>query len=214
MCPVGLRLLLPTIVEALLPRIGFSWTLRTVGFIIVLQLIAFIFLQHRLPPRRSGPIVEWAAFREPVYTLFAVGIFFINWGVWFAFYYVTSFGASILDLPTSTSINLLLIVNGVGIPARILPAYLADKYFGPLNTLIVASLISSMVLFSWTAVTSPPGLEVFCVIYGIASAAVLGLFPATLASLTEDLRKTGTRMGMGFTIISFACLTGPPSKLF
>jgi MFS family permease len=39
---------------------------------------------------------------------------------------------------------------------------------------------------------------------------VQGLWPSTLSSLTPDLSKTGVRMGMGFTIVSFACLTGPP----
>ena len=37
-----------------------------------------------------------------------------------------------------------------------------------------------------------------------------GLFPAALASLTADLRRAGARMGMGFLIVSLACLTGPP----
>lgn len=37
-----------------------------------------------------------------------------------------------------------------------------------------------------------------------------GLFPAVLSSLTTDLKKTGTRLGMAFSCVSFACLTGPP----
>ena len=37
-----------------------------------------------------------------------------------------------------------------------------------------------------------------------------GLFPATLASLTTNLKKMGVRIGMVFSIISIACLTGPP----
>ena len=205
-------LLYPGVVESLLPSIGFAWTLRVIGFIMLaLQLVSFAFLRHRIPPRKSGPLIEWAAFRELPYTFFAIGIFLINWGVWFALVYVTSFGASVLRVSTPMSINLLLIMNGVGIPGRIIPAYLADKYFGPMNTLVFASLLGSVVLFCWIAITSLPSLEVFCVLYGVASAGILGLFPATLASLTDDLRKTGTRMGMVFTIISFACLTGPPS---
>ena len=36
------------------------------------------------------------------------------------------------------------------------------------------------------------------------------LFPATLASLTSDLKKAGVRMGMVFSVVGFACLTGPP----
>lgn len=51
----------------------------------------------------------------------------------------------------------------------------------------------------------------FCVLQtGMFGATVQGLFPAALSSLTTDLRKAGTRMGMVYSIISFANLTGPP----
>lgn len=45
---------------------------------------------------------------------------------------------------------------------------------------------------------------------GIFGATVQGLFPAALSSLTTDLQKAGTRMGMVYSIVSFANLTGPP----
>jgi MFS family permease len=53
-------------------------------------------------------------------------------------------------------------------------------------------------------------LFVFAAIYGSGSAGLQSMFPAGLSSLTTDMRKQGTRMGMGFSIVSFACLTGPP----
>ena len=58
--------------------------------------------------------------------------------------------------------------------------------------------------------TSEAGLIVFAVIYGIFGAGIQALFAATLSSLTTDLKKIGVRIGMVFTVISFACLTGPP----
>lgn len=97
----------------------------------------------------------------------------------------------------------------MGFFGRLIPAYLADRYFGPLNTLIPFVFISGLVLFCWVAVSSHGGLVVFAVIYGLFSASIQGLFPAILSSLTTDLKKTGVRMGMVFTIVSFACLTGP-----
>lgn len=57
---------------------------------------------------------------------------------------------------------------------------------------------------------SPGGLYAWTVFYGIAAGGIQSLFPAGLSSLTTDLRKSGTRMGMVFTINSFATLTGPP----
>lgn len=37
-----------------------------------------------------------------------------------------------------------------------------------------------------------------------------GLVANALSSLTLDMRKVGTRMGMVFSIIAFTVLTGPP----
>jgi len=47
-------------------------------------------------------------------------------------------------------------------------------------------------------------------VYGMSAAAIQSLFPAALSSLTTDLSMAGTRMGMVFSIVSFAVLTGPP----
>ena len=47
-----------------------------------------ILLRPRLPPRKVGPVVEWAAFREPTYVLFAIGMFLIFWALYFGFFYV------------------------------------------------------------------------------------------------------------------------------
>jgi MFS family permease len=101
-------------------------------------------------------------------------------------------------------------MNGVGVVGRIVPNFLADRYFGPLNSLIPVCLFSGTLTFCWIAVSSRGGLYAWAVIYGIVAAAIQSLFPATLSSLTTDLRMAGTRMGMVFTIVSFAVLTGPP----
>jgi MFS family permease len=48
------------------------------------------------------------------------------------------------------------------------------------------------------------------VLYGFFGAGIQSLFPASCASLTTDLSKMGVRTGMCFTVVSVACLTGPP----
>lgn len=65
-------------------------------------------------------------------------------------------------------------------------------------------------LFAWIGVHSTGALFTFAAIYGAGSAGSQSLFPATLSSLTTDMSKAGVRMGMGFSVVSFACLTGPP----
>ena len=75
-------LVFPAIVEQLLPKVGFGWTLRVIAFLVAaIMIVCGIFIRPRLPPRKSGPIVEWAAFNELPYLLFAVAAFLYFWYV-------------------------------------------------------------------------------------------------------------------------------------
>lgn len=130
-------------------------------------------------------------------------------GVYFAFYYLASFSRDVIGLSYTSSLNLLLILNGVGSIGRLVPNYLADR-FGPINVFIPTALFAGVCVLCWTAVDSRAGLYVWASFYGMAAGGIQSLFPAGLSSLTTDLRKAGVRMGMVFTIVSFATLTGPP----
>jgi MFS family permease len=200
----------PIIIQQLLPRIGFPWTIRVCGFIMLLTNIYTIaFYRTRLPPRRTGPLVEWSSFKEWPFMLYCAASFFNFWGLYFAFFFVGSFGREILGMSYPDSINLLLTMVAVGFIWRLLPNYFADK-IGSLNMLLPFTMLAGTMLFAWIGVHSRSSLFVFAAIYGSGSAGMQSLFPAGLSSLTEDLKKAGVRMGMGFTIVSFACLTGPP----
>ena len=101
-------------------------------------------------------------------------------------------------------------MNAVGLPGRLLCGLIADRALGPVNTLTAVTFLSGVLLYCWSAVSTLGGLFTFCVIYGIFAAGVQSLFPAACASLTTDLQKMGVRTGMCFSVVSIACLTGPP----
>lgn len=204
-------LMFPAVVGHLLPKIGFPWTMRVLGLLTLVMLLpSWLLLRSRVPPRKTGPLVEWAAFKEPSYTLFAIGMFLNFWGIYVAFFYTNTFGMQIVGLSREQATNLLMVLNGVGVFFRILPNYAADRWTGPLNLLIPSTLVSGVMLLVWIAVSDRVGLYIFAVLYGIFAASAQSLFPATLASISPDVKKLGTRLGMVLTIISFASLTGPP----
>ncbi len=79
----------PLIAQQLLPRLGFGWTVRIMGFVVLFNAIVILSIAHvRLSPRKSGPLVEWKAFKELPYTLFCIGMFLNLWAVYFAYFYV------------------------------------------------------------------------------------------------------------------------------
>ena len=201
----------PTIARQLMPKIGFPWTVRIMGFMmLVVGSVYCSLLKPRLPPRKSGPMFEFSAFKEPPYSLFLIGIFMIGLGQYFAFYYISSFAVDVLKVSYATSVNVLLVLNGVGILGRLIPSYFADKYTGPYNVLIPFCFISSIVLFFWPLVHTQGELYAWAVCYGFFVAGFQGIFPAVLTTLTKDMSRVGTRNGMGFAIMGVGTLVGPP----
>lgn len=113
-------------------------------------------------------------------------------------------------MPYTTSLNLVMVLNGVGIPARVIPGYLADRYLGVLNVLIIALVGNVIILWSWLSVKSIAMYYVWTVSYGLFAAAFQSLFPTTVAAYSTDITKTGTRLGMAFGAIGFSALVGGP----
>lgn len=82
-------MIFPLIARQLLPRVGFAWTVRVMAFVILFNsIIALSLARLRLPARQTGPLVEWAAFKERRYALFCVAMFFNVWALFFAYFYV------------------------------------------------------------------------------------------------------------------------------
>lgn len=201
----------PVVVQQLLPRIGFPWTMRVLGLINAVTFApGFLFLRQRLPPRKSGPFFEWAAFKEAPYTLYAIGMYLNFWGLYVAFFYVGSFGREIIGVSQETSITLIIIMNSLGIVGRVIPSAISDWKTGPFNALIPCTSTTAVMIFGWMGVRSMGDMYAFTVLYGFFAAGVQSLFPAASSSLTTDLKKTGIRFGMLLSIVSFASLTGSP----
>ncbi|RSL96054.1 hypothetical protein CDV31_013613 [Fusarium ambrosium] len=189
-------------------NVGFPWTLRTMGFVMLATYIpCLIWFEPRLPPRKSGPWIDTSAFTELPFIFFSMSMFFNFWGLYFAFFYLGTYARDQVGI--SEPIYLLMILNGVGIFGRIAPSLIADKWTGMLNALIPLSFCSSLLVYCWAAVKSTGGLYVFAVIYGFVAAALQALFPAVATTMTPDPSRTGTRVGMILGIVSFANLTGP-----
>ncbi|KAJ4188562.1 hypothetical protein NW767_011849 [Fusarium falciforme] len=201
----------PLIAQQLMPKIGFRWTVRVMGLVVLVASILIMLLARtRLPPRKAGPLVELAAFKELSYVLFAVAMFFTLWPTWISYNYARQYATDKLDGTASDSFTILIVINAVGIPGRMVAAWLADRYFGAVNVFIPTILSAGICIYMWSQVHTLPGGFVWVSVFGYFGAGIQSLFPSTCASLTKDLSKAGTRIGMIFTIISFAALTGSP----
>ena len=110
----------------------------------------------------------------------------------------------------ASSTNLVTIINAAGIPARLFMGFAADRFTGPMNGIIPFIFLVGVMAFSWIGVTTVGGMYAFTSVLGVILGAFQCLFPTTIASLHTDLSKNGVRLGMAFSVFSFAGLTGPP----
>ena len=187
---------------------GFPWTVRVMGFVMLaIYLPCLLLFRPRLPPRKVGPLIDKSAFTELPFVFFSLSMFFSFWGLYFSFFYLGTFARDRIGM--DDSINLLMVLNGVGIVGRIIPNIIGDRWTGMFNMLVPLIFAASLMVYCWAAVHSEDSLYIFAVIYGLIAAALQALFPAVATTMTPELNRTGTRVGMIFSIVSLATLTGP-----
>ncbi|VDC05949.1 unnamed protein product [Peniophora sp. CBMAI 1063] len=198
------------IFRQLLDRIGFGWTTRAMGFIALATLaMSLVIMPRRMTPRTRRAMFEAAAWREMPYTLFCVGNFLSFMGTFIPFFSLPAYASVHTDASPTLAFYTLGILNASSAIGRIISSFLADR-IGPLNMLIPCSFITSVLAFCWISVDSVGGLVTFAVLYGLFSGALLALARASLASLTNDVSRMGTRMGMASALGGVGLLIGNP----
>lgn len=188
--------------------VGFAWTMRVMALIMLITHIpSIIGYRPYIPPRSTGPLVEWSAFREKTFVTFVAAMSLCFWGLYMAFFYLGTFARGTIHL--SNSLHLVIVLNGVGVIGRMLPNILAYRFTGITNMNIICNIICAICIFCWMAIDSAGGLYAWSVVDGLFAGAAQALFPTMATHQTTDMSKIGTRTGMIFTIISFFCLTSP-----
>ncbi|KAH7349165.1 major facilitator superfamily domain-containing protein, partial [Pyrenochaeta sp. MPI-SDFR-AT-0127] len=203
-------LIYPGMVRTLLPTIGFGWTLRAIGFV---QLgtfaIALVCSKPKAVSKEPGPVLDWIVFKEPVFTLLLVGSFLAFLGVFFPFFFLSSYAREKQGMTYTDSFNLTLTLNGVGFAGRLLPSALA-RFIGTLNVFIIMVFASALCMYTWIPVHSTPGLYAWTTFYSLSVGGVQSLSLAVVPVITSDMSKIGARLGIIFGAIGFGALIGSP----
>ena len=208
--PIG-GIIFPIIFSRLQPKIGFGWATRVIAFIILgLSVVPVIFMRPRMPPSaRVRSLVDKTAFGDFVFMNFAVGATLAFLVLYTAYFYIQVFDElnhlSSLDFAPYT----VTLMNVGSVFGRILPTYLGDK-FGALNSSIVCTLGSAVLLFGWMGIHNLAGVVVFTLLYGITSGGVVTVSSAAIMNLSPDMSRLGTRLGMAFTLAGIGVLIGTP----
>lgn len=80
----------PLLAQRLIPKIGFRWTVRIMGFVMMCNMaVVLVIARNRLPPRKSGPLVDMSAFKDLPWVLFVISTFLMFLALFFAVTYVS-----------------------------------------------------------------------------------------------------------------------------
>lgn len=199
----------PIMVHRLINTIGFHWTARTLGFVLLASnIFPVLIIKSRLPPRGGRQLLELHAFKELPYALFAVCNFLGFMGVYTAIFYLQSYAVQ-NGIGSELAFYMTSILNAGSIFGRLVPNYLADK-MGPLNVMAPYIGVCAILALCWIRIDNVAGIVVFAILYGYFSGAFVSLPPAVVASITKDMSHLGTRLGMVFFCSSIGVLIGTP----
>lgn len=100
--------------DCLVNNIGFGWTVRTIGFMLLgLQIIALLTVRSRLKhiPKPVDIMEFLRPFKETPYLLNALGCFFTIWGILIPFNYIALSSES-AGISPDLAVYLIPILNG------------------------------------------------------------------------------------------------------
>ncbi|KAF7158195.1 hypothetical protein CNMCM5623_002861 [Aspergillus felis] len=204
-------ILYPIIFHKLCDRIGFSWTVRAIGLVIfVTLLIPLCVFRVRVRPSGKRKPMDLRAFKEPAYTFFVLGglLTFVSLNIPFFYiqYYAISKGISANEM----GFYLLSIITTGSVFGRVFPNFFANRV-GPFNIVFSCTIICGALMFSLVNLSSLAGLVVVSLLYGFFSGAFVSLPPTCFVQLSPDRSLIGTRMGMGYVVMTAGNLVGTPA---
>jgi MFS family permease len=208
----------PILLQYLLPKVGFAWSSRIVGFILLgLAVPTNLFIKSRLPPRRNadGTIKmgsvwpDLTLYLDPRFSLCAAGIFLMEIGLFVPLTFIVSYAADHGQNATDSYV-ILSLLNAGSVLGRFLPGLAADR-MGRFNIIMVTILLCTATTIGlWLpAGNSRPILIAYAVLFGFASGSNLGLVPVCLGQLC-DARDYARYYTAAMLVASFGSLLGSP----
>ncbi|ETS81753.1 hypothetical protein PFICI_06755 [Pestalotiopsis fici W106-1] len=224
--------LFPLMLQSLLPQVGWAWSIRALGFVLmVLCGISIAFCRSRIPPRK-GTATTWRD-TLPDHRIFldgtgamaltTAGVLLTDLAYFIPItytpsYYITRQGLSSeesLEGSAAFAYQLLAILNVASCVGRYVAGDLADR-FGRYNTMIVSLFLCTISLLClWLTDILVPGLEsdglliAFVVLFGFQSGSNVSLTPICLGQLC-DTEEYGRYYASCFTVVAFGVLISLP----
>lgn len=207
-------LTIPLILKTTLPRYGYPWSIRILGFLFLgFLLVGNALMKARIPPSpamKRRAIISPSIFADLRFSLLTISVFGFEVVLFGALGILPTYATS-ADYPAATGFYLISVLNGISCLGRVLPGYLADR-IGRFNTLlifVVLTLFFMLVLWLPVGATSLPATFVFAALFGFGTGSWMALTPACIGQLCRA-EEFGRYYGTLYFIASLATLVCIP----
>lgn len=172
-------IIFPFILQALIPKVGFGWAVRVIGFIMLAASTYMTIVQRELAPRRPKGFFIPSAWKDTPYALVNLGNFLNLLGCYLPIFYIVEYSIS-RGMNSDLAGHKVAIFNAALCLGRLGSTFYGDKV-GRFNMIIVCAMASGITIACWTTATSTPAMTVWAVFYGIFSGDVFALYAACVA---------------------------------
>ncbi|KAK0463488.1 major facilitator superfamily domain-containing protein [Desarmillaria tabescens] len=201
----------PIAARMLIPAVGLPWTMRIIGFILILSTgIANLTLERRLPPVRvKGGLANLDAFKSVPYTIYCISGFTTFLGLYTVLTYIDISSISV-GISSDFSFYLVSIANAGTHLFFMFELILSLKSAsGAVNYMAPVTLAAGLLTYAWPFARDKPSIIAICNTYGFTNGAYISSFLIPIFEL-GDMDDLGRRLGMAMTIAASGALAGPP----
>lgn len=200
----------PIMLNRLIGRIGFGWSVRAMAFIaLVTLLLPLCVMRMRYQPPKPRAIIDWKTFSDAPFMIFVLATFIGFMGLYVILFYLSFFAEEQNITDTRMAFYLVAIFNASSTFGRIVPNALSDKA-GAFNLISPCAVAAGVLISCMMAVKSEAAIIVQAVLIGFFTGVYVAMPPVCMFHLTADKSKIGTRVGMGFAMVGFGALVGGP----
>ncbi|KDQ12039.1 hypothetical protein BOTBODRAFT_189518 [Botryobasidium botryosum FD-172 SS1] len=202
-------IVLPIFLNSLFAAVGYKWTMRILGFILLAMTgVANLLLKTRLPPNQgNGKFFNFSAFKSTTYSLYVAAITISFFSINTVGIYI-QYAAMVDGIDPSIASYLVSISNAGAVLGRMTAGPLCD-YSGPINILIHYGVVAAATTYAWPHCKQQGSAIAISVLYGIFSGGFEGLICAPAVAMAKR-GDVGQLIGMMLTLSALAQFGGPP----
>ena len=189
-------------------NLGFGWSIRIVGFLVMPFLgFSICTVKARLPPRKRSFWIS-AAFKDTRLIVLTISMFFTFMGMFMPLFFVPTY-ATLRGMDATLAGYLTAILNASSTFGRIIPGVMADR-LGKLNVYAAGALATSIAIFCMNEAKTSAALIIYSIFFGFTSGTIISGASVAFTVCCPDIRDVGTYSGMGMAIGALGGLIGPP----